>query len=102
MDGRGGRLPGLALLAVAVGEESEDLRGLIEAVEPKCEADPEAHREPLPERPGRDLDALRPPHVGMALERGADLPEPHQVPEREVAVLCERRVLDRSGVPLAE
>ena len=38
----------------------------------------------------------------MALQLGADLAQAHQVLEREVAVVGERRVLDRRGVALAE
>ncbi len=95
-------LPRLALLAVAVGEDAEDLSGLVEAVEAQREGDPEAHRESLPERAGRDLDPRRAPHVRVALELGADLAEPHEVLEREVGVLRERRVLDRRRMALAE
>ena len=54
---RGRRLPGLALLAVAVGEHAEDVGGVVEAVEAQRQRDPEAHREALAERAGRDLDA---------------------------------------------
>jgi len=39
---------------------------------------------------------------GVALEVRADLAQAHQVVGGEVAVLCERRVLDRSRVPLGE
>ncbi len=102
VDRRGRRLPCLPLLAVAVGEHPEHLRGVVEPVEPQRQADAHAHREALPERAGRDLDAGRAAHVGVSLELGADLAQPHQVLEREVAVLSQRRVLDRSGVALAE
>ena len=96
------RLPGLPLLAVAVGEHAEHLGGLVEIVQPQRKSDPEAHREALPQRAGRDLDAGRALHVGVALELGADLAQPHQVLEREVAVLGEGGVLDRRRVALAE
>ena len=95
-------LPALPLLAVAVGHQREDLRGVGEAIEPQGEADADAHREPLSQRAGRDLDARRPGHVRMALQMGADLAKPHQVVGREVAVLGERGVLDRRGVALGE
>ncbi len=74
----------------------------VEAVEPQRERDPERHREALAERAGRDLDAGGAVHVGVALELGADLAQAHQVLEREVAVVGERRVLDRRRVALAE
>ena len=97
-----GRLPGLALLAVAVGEHAEDVRGVVEAVEAQGERDAEAHREALAERAGGDLDAGGLVHVRVALEVRADLAQAHQVLEREVAVVGERGVLDRRGVALAE
>ena len=101
--GRGGRrLPGLALLTVAVGEQAEDVRGVVEAVEAQRQRDPEAHREPLAQRTGRDLDPGGAVHVRVTLKLGADLAEPHQILEREVAVLGERRVLNRGRVALAE
>ena len=99
---RGRRLPGLALLAVAVGEQAEGLRGLVEVVEPQREADPDGHREALAERTGRDLDAGGRAHVGVALEHRADLAELLELGVREVAVLGERGVEDRGGVALGE
>ena len=100
---RGGRrLPGLALLAVAVGQHPEHVGGVGEAVEAQRQADPDAHRQALAERAGGDLDPGGAAHVRMPLELGPDLPQPHQVLEREVAVLGERRVLDGRRVALAE
>ena len=100
---RGGRrLPSLSLLAVAVGQHPEHMGRVCDAVEAQRQADPDAHRQALPERAGGDLDPGGAAHVRMPLELGADLPQPHQVLEREVAVLSERRVLDRCGVALAE
>ena len=63
---------------------------------------PTLHREALAERAGGDLDARGPGHVGVALEMRADLAQPHQVVGGEVAVLGERRVLDRGRVALGE
>ena len=94
-------LPALALLAVAVGHQREHVR-VLDAVEPQAERDPEAHREPLPERAGRDLDAGGPGHVRVALEVRVELAQAHQVLVREVAVARERRVLDRRRVPLGQ
>ena len=61
--GGSGALPGLALLAVAVGEQAEDVGRVGEAIEPERQADPDRHREPLAERAGRDLDPGGPVHV---------------------------------------
>ena len=58
------RLPGLPLLDVAVGEDPEDVGGVVEAVEAEREGDAQAHRQPLTERAGGDLDALGLVHVG--------------------------------------
>jgi hypothetical protein len=101
--GRGGRgLPGLALLAITVGEEAERLRGLVEPVEAQGQADPHAHRQALAERSRRDLHTRGGAHVRMALEHRADLAELLELGVREVAVLGKRRVEDRRGVALGE
>ena len=63
---------------------------------------PDAHREALAERARRDLDPGRLVHVGVALERRADLAEALEVLVREVAVVGKRRVLDRRRMALAE
>ena len=75
---------------------------VVEAVEAQRETDPHAHREALSEGARRHLDARSSTHVGVALKLRPDLPQAGEVLEREVAVLRERRVLDRRGVALAE
>ena len=102
MGGGGRRLPRLTLLAVAVGEQAEDLCRRIEPVEPQGEADADTHRQALAERAGGDLDAGGAGHVGVSLQRRPDLAQTHQLLQREVPVVSERGVLDRRRVPLAE
>ena len=81
--------------------QREDVR-VGDAVQTQPERDPEAHRQALAERAGRDLDPGRPGHVRVALEMRVQLAQAHQVLVREVAVPGQRRVLDRRRVPLGE
>ena len=63
---------------------------------------PDRHRQALAQGARGDLHPGGAGHVGVALQVRADLAQAHQVLAREVAVLGERRVLDRGGVALGE
>src|SRR5262245_58219584 len=90
------RLPDLPLLLLAVPHHAVDpARVLVDA---RGHRHPAAHRESLPERAGRHLDAGRVVLRGVALRVAIEGAELHQVPEREVATLGHQRVDDRGDM----
>ena len=68
LGGRGGGLPVLALVELAVAGHDVGVIALL--VDPGRQRMADADREPLAERAGRRLDAGEPLHVGVALRAG--------------------------------
>src|SRR5205823_10446412 len=102
-----GRLVRHALHQVAVGADHVDAvvdEAVVRPVERVAEEalgerHPDAVRKPLPERPGRGLDARRVAVLRMPRRRRAPLPEAPQLLEREgVAGEEQRALLQEAGV----
>ncbi len=85
-------------LAVA----GQDVGVIALLVDPGGQRVADADRQPLAERAGRGLDAGEPLHVGVPLERAAQLAQGHDLVVREIARLGQRRVEHRRRMPLGE
>ena len=97
-----------ALLEVAVGRD--DVRPVVDDVVPVAvelgrqatlgDGHPDRVRQPLPERPGRRLDARRQPRLRVARRLRPPLPERLELRQRQVvAGEVEQRVEQHRGVP---
>ena len=95
-----GRLPDLALLALAVAEQHLGQEVLAQLPGTKRHA--QARGEPHAQRAGRDVDARQLVHVGMTLQPRALLVEGVHLLELEVAGQRHGRVLAQGGVALGE
>ncbi|GBD15081.1 hypothetical protein HRbin25_00972 [bacterium HR25] len=98
--GAHGRLPGLALVAVAVGQEAVD--AVIAAVQARSQGQTHAEGEPHPQGAGRHLHPRRHPHDGVPLQAAPQPTEGEELVHREVAGLGQDGVVGGGGVPLAE
>ena len=100
LGGRGGGFPVLSFAELAVAGQDVGVIALL--VDPGGQRVADADRESLAERAGGGLDSGQPLHVGVPLERAAQLAQSHDLVVREVAGLGERRIEDRRRVPLGE
>ena len=90
MGGEHRRLPDLTLLLLPVAHHAIDPARMV--VDARRHGDAAAHRESLPERAGRDLDAGRVMCRRMTLRVAVEGAELHQVAQRKVAALRHQRI----------
>ena len=97
---RRGRLPVLSLVQLAV--TGEDIRVVTLLIDAGGEGVADSDRQALTERAGRRFDAGEALHVGVPLERAAQLAQGHDLIVRKIAGLGERGIEHRGGMPLGE
>ena len=95
-----GRLPDLALLALAVAHQDE--RVVVQLAQAAGQDRAEAERQPLAERAGGVLDAGVGVGDRMAVQAGPECAEVLECFERRITRARQDRVEERSGVALAQ
>jgi hypothetical protein len=94
------RLPHLTLFGLAVADDDVDPE--VTPIDARRERVAEPYRQPLPQRAGRGFDAGETAHVGVSLERRAELPQCLQVVNGEVPGLGQGGVEARGPVALGQ
>jgi hypothetical protein len=98
--GEHGRLPHLALLALAVAQQRVDAVAVTPALCGECHSN--RGGDTLTERSGRHVDARRVIHIGMALQAAADTTERLELLLGKEPALGEHGIERRSAVSLGE